>query len=67
MPSKPKTTKKPKPEKRFINLPVWPMVNDEIKRIKSLAVERGDDPPTTSRLLIKSLECYKEKFGLQAA
>lgn len=66
MPKKPKTTP-PKPTKRFINLPVWPSVNDEIKRIKAAAKDRGDDPPTTSRLLIKSLDAYKEKFGLQAA
>jgi hypothetical protein len=66
MPKKPKTTK-PKPTKRFINLPVWPSVNDEVKRIKELASERGDFVPGTSPLLIKALEAYKEKFGLQAA
>ncbi len=66
MPKKPKT-KQPKSTKRFINLPVWPSVNDEVKRIKEMAGERGDFVPGTSPLLIKALECYKEKFGLQAA
>lgn len=66
MPKKPKI-EPPKQPKRFVNLPVWPSVNDEVKRIKAQAIERGDDPPTTSRLLIKALDCYKEKFGLMAA
>jgi len=66
MPKKPKPAQ-PKSTKRFINLPVWPSVNDEVKRIKELAAERGEFVPGTSPLLIKALEVYKEKFGLLAA
>lgn len=66
MPNKPKTTKS-KPAKRFINLPVWPKVSEEVRRTKADLEEAGQFPPSTSALLLKAIETYRAHEGLQAA
>ncbi len=66
MPNKPKTTKQ-RPAKRFINLPVWPSVSEEVKRTKADLEEAGQFPPSTSALLLKALDTYRQHEGLRAA
>ena len=67
MPNKPKSQTKTKEKARFINLPVWPSVQEEVHALKEAIGLRKDFVPGTSPLLLKAMAAFREKEGLRAA